>query len=456
MESEKIAWKRIILLSAMLFSAIVTGVMLTGPNPDYTVLPALILFISIFWFLRNIRRNEQSINQFFEAVGSDDFSVTFVENENNPSLRKLHVQMNLINRKIRELRLNSEARERYYRAILQHSTTGLVVLNQEEEIEMINEAASRFAGISPASTDTRLMTIRNPQFFKQLCNLNPGDYYTYRDQSSEPEKTLQFKAIEISVAEKKLKLVSIENIRRELDHKELESYQSLIRILTHEIMNSVAPLTSVSHTLQKLFFRENRPVDPGQLDSSLINALIQGLTTIDEQAKGLINFVNNYRRLTKLPNPVLETFDVKEWLDKLRFLLSEQLEQAGIHLQISVDPNIKTIVADRNLLGQVIINLVNNAKDALLDIPSGRKLRIGISRYDSSNVYIKVSNNGPAISPENLEKIFIPFFTTKENGSGIGLYISRQIIHLHKGLLSVSSRTGETVFGIELNSGTAN
>ena len=138
------------------------------------------------------------------------------------------------------------------------------------------------------------------------------------------------------------------------------------------------------------------------------------------------------------------------------YLLREQLDQADIQLHVSVDPDIKSIVADRNLLSQVIMNLVINAKDALLEIPLDRELRIGIFHYEGSKVYIKISNNGPAISPENLEKIFIPFFTTKENGSGIGLYISRQIIHLHKGLLSVSSRTGETVFGIELNSGTAN
>jgi two-component system nitrogen regulation sensor histidine kinase NtrY len=436
----------------MLSSAILTGVMMNGPNPDDMIFPALVLIVSTFYFLRNIRRTEQSINQFFDAAGSNDFSVTFVETEQNPSLRKLHRQMNLINRKIRELRLSSEAREKYYHAILQQSTTGLVVLNQEEEIEMINEAAARFAGISPASTDTRLMKIRNPLFFDQLRHLDPGNHYTYRDQSSEPEKTFLFKAIEIKVAEKQRKLISIENIRRELDHKELESYQSLIRILTHEIMNSVAPLTSVSHTLQKLFFRENRPIDPGQMDSALITALIKGLTTIDEQAKGLVNFVNNYRRLTKLPSPVMETIDVMEWLERLRILLSEQLDQAGIHLQVSVDPNIKSIVADRNLLSQVVMNLVNNARDALLEIPSGREIRMSISRYDTANIYMKVSNNGPPISPENLEKIFIPFFTTKENGSGIGLFISRQIIHLHNGMLSVSSRPEETAFGIELKS----
>jgi two-component system nitrogen regulation sensor histidine kinase NtrY len=452
MGSEKIRWKRILLLLAMLSSAIVTGVQITSLNPDYTVFPALALIFFTIYFLRDIRRNEKGISQFFDAVESNDFSLDFSETGQDPTLRKLHGKMNLINRKIRELRLSSEARERYYLAILQQSTTGLVVINQEKEVEIINEAAARFAGISPASTDTRLLRIRNPIFYTRLCNLDPGDHYTYRDPGSDPEKTLQFKAIEISVAEKKLKLISIENIRRELDHKELESYQSLIRILTHEIMNSVAPLTSVSNTLQKLFLRLNRPVEPGQLDSSMITALLQGLATIDEQAKGLINFVDNYRRLTKLPDPVMETIDVREWLDRLKILLSEQLDQSGIHLQVIADPNIKSMVADRNLLSQVIMNLVNNACDALHEIPSDRELGIGIFRYEVSKVYIKVSNNGPAIPAENLEKIFIPFFTTKKSGSGIGLYISRQIIHLHNGLLSVSSRPGQTVFGIELNS----
>jgi len=450
MGSKKISWKRILLIFLVIAFSGLCGALIRGSRPDMALFPALAAVICALWLMAGIHRNERNIDLFFDSMSGGDFSTTFDESEKNAFLRSLHVRMNQFSRKVRELRIRNEIREKYYRSILEQSATGLVVLNAANEIEVINRAAARFAGISPDSTDRRLMRIRNPVLFEQLKSITPGENITYRGHGPGPDLRLLLKAIEIEMSGKRIKVVSIDNIRRELDQTELESYQRLIRVLTHEIMNSVAPLTSVSSTLQKRFYPDQIPIDPGKIDKELVHALVHGLSTIDDQTRGMSEFVNNYRKLTKLPEPAIAPMDVTEWMEMLKILLSGQMEDEGIQLQMACDPGIRMMHADKNLLNQVMMNLVNNARDALASIPEGRELRIELFGYDPGHLFIKVSNNGVVIPEEDLEKIFIPFYTTKTAGSGIGLYISRQIIQLHRGLLSVSSRPGETTFLIEL------
>ncbi|MGW8315074.1 MAG: sensor histidine kinase [Bacteroidales bacterium] len=446
----KISWKRLLLIVLIIALSAVGGALFTGDRADLAVLPVLAVIALVYSLLTDMHKSIKSLEQFFESAGSGDFSTTFSENDQDPLIRRLHVRMNQLMLKIRELRVKMETGERFYHAILQQSATGLVVFNSRNEIEVINRAASRFAGISTDSTDRRLLQIRNPHFFEQLTQLGPGENITFRGEGPESSGAFLLRASEIEITGERLNIVSIENIQRELDQTELESYQRLIRVLTHEIMNAVAPLTSVSGTLQKRFVPDQIPIDPSKVDEKLIRGLVQGLSTIDDQTRGMVEFVNNYRKLTKLPEPVIVPLQVTDWLEKLGILTAEQLEKEEIRLILSVDPAIRNIHADKKLLSQVLLNLVNNAMDALRSKTAGKELRIEVFRFDPSHVYIRVSNNGVPIPEEDLKKIFIPFYTTKENGSGIGLYISRQIVHLHGGLLSVTSQSGETSFLIEL------
>ncbi len=434
----------------ILLSSAAGGMFVSEKRMDLALLAMLAAFVLVIFLLVDIWRNAKSVTRFFESVLSGDFSTTFDETAMDPQIRALHGNMNRLIRKFHDLRLTSESREKYYHAVIQQSATGLVVLNAQNEIELINRAAARLAGISPDSTDRRLMRIRNPHFFEQLTHLSPGEKRTYRDHGPGPSSAFLLRAIQLDLAEERLKVISIENIRRELDQAELESYQRLIRVLTHEIMNSVAPLTSVSGTLQKRFFPDQSPIDPSRVNEDLIRGLIQGLSTIDDQTRGMAAFVNNYRRLTKLPEPVIGQIEVTEWIGKIGILIADQLQEAGVRLDFSVDPGISIIHADPRLLNQVILNLVNNAVDAMRGNRGKKELTISLFRVDPEHVYIRVSNNGTPIPEEELEKIFIPFYTTKEHGSGIGLYLSRQIIHQHGGLLSASSQSGETSFLIEL------
>jgi two-component system nitrogen regulation sensor histidine kinase NtrY len=441
-------WKVVFYLALIILSAGTGSILLFGPTPDLALFPVLVLVLSVLLLLREIRKTEKNIGQFFEAVESNDYSLTFKETNRNQAIRNLYHSMNRINEQIREMRRRNEVREKYYRLILQQSATGLVVLTPDGEVELVNEAAARFSGISPESTDPRLLKIRNPVFFSQIQNTRPGEHHTFRNMSGGSDQTFLFRAIEIVAAGKPLKLVSIENIRRELDHKELESYQNLIRVLTHEIMNSVSPLTSITGTLRRIISPEGTPIDPGSVDRKVVRALLKGLATMDDQTRGMVNFVQNYRKLTKLPEPVIESFDTDEWLEKLKILVSDRLKSDHILMKVERDPGIPALYADKNLLGQVVLNLINNALDALKEIPGNREL--GISVFRREHQYIRVANNGPAIPPDEMEKIFVPFYTTKENGSGIGLYLSRQIIHRHNGAISLTSNPGETAFVIEL------
>jgi signal transduction histidine kinase len=207
---------------------------------------------------------------------------------------------------------------------------------------------------------------------------------------------------------------------------------------------------SLTGTLQKFFIENGNPVHPDKIDEETIDNVIQGLDTIGERGNGLVNFVNSYRKLTRIPNPEFESFRVREWLDHIRLLLHERMELQQIMLEIKVDEKIREITGDKKLLTQVMINIVNNAMEALMDIPDNRKIRVSVDISRQNHHKILISNNGPVIRPETIDKIFIPFFTTKENGSGIGLSLSRQILRLHHGHIYVESNESSTSFLITL------
>ena len=396
-------------------------------------------------------QTNRSISFFFDSIKNEDTTAGFPVNIEDNSLKALNQSMNELNKHIQEIKLENEYKEKYYRALIQQASIGLVVLNEQDEIELINEVICRYAGISSASTNMNLLKIKNKEFYDVLTHIETGESVTFRNNLSGSVQLLLFRATAIKSGEKTVKLISVQDIRQELDEKELESYQKLISILTHEIMNSIAPMTSVSKTLVNFYIKGGIPVKAEAIDDSVISTTVQGLKLIEEQGNGLINFVNSYRRLIKIPQPVFQAFDIDDWLEQLTILFAERLRADQIELDIVVEKALNEIYADKNLINQVVVNLINNAIDALQQIEDQRKIAIELIANRENRVLIKISNNGPAIPEEILEKIFIPFFTTKENGSGIGLSLSRQIMRSLKGTISVVSNEQEgTVFTLEI------
>ena len=383
---------------------------------------------------------------FFEAIRNEDGSLHFHEETGNKNLNLLHRSLNQLGKIVEEIRIRSAVREKYYQALIQHSATGLIAMNALNEVEIINEKAAEYSGIPP-QTYPGMIKSKNSDLCNLLVSIRPGEMLSYRTYRNNSLLQLSLRATEIKISEAHYKLISLQDIRQELNEKELESWQKLIRVLTHEIMNSIAPITSLTASLKKYFSTGNSARTPSEITGIIIENTIHGLDTIEERGSGLLRFVDSYRRLYKIPSPVYKTIQVEEWLNNLKLLFAEKFSENQIQVDI-VSHQIREISADETLLSHVIINVLNNAIDALKERDFLRKIKIRVEENEQGRSMISVSNNGPAISQDLQDKIFIPFFSTKENGSGIGLSLSRQIMYLHGGFIDVTSNEETTNFMI--------
>ncbi len=253
--------------------------------------------------------------------------------------------------------------------------------------------------------------------------------------------------------DKTTRIISFQNIKNELDLQELEAWQKLFRVLTHEIMNSIVPITSSIDTISEFLTDEDtREIkELKDLNQKTIRDILNGIEIIKERSVGLSEFVRNFRSLTLKPQINIKKLKLEEMFKHIRFLLSDLLKRKEIDLNINILPKTLEILADNRLMEQVIISLIYNAIDALENI-NLKKIRLNGHRNQINQVIIQIIDNGKGIPEELMDKIFVPFFTTKEKGSGIGLSISRQIIQLHGGNISVkSSPFSETCFEVCLS-----
>jgi two-component system, NtrC family, nitrogen regulation sensor histidine kinase NtrY len=452
MVSEKLLNQRagivVLLLNTISFTG--AGMMIARGHYISATLFAIAGGIMILLLVRIYNATNEAITFFFDSLRNDDTTLHFATDIRNSTLTRLYDSMNLLNRHFQEIRIKNEYNESYYRTLIQHASTGLIVLDANNKVELINKAACEYAGFSPESTNLNTLIIKHPAFYEAVCNLKPGENVTYRNLISNNLQILVFRASMIKRKDAELKLVSIQDIRHELEFRELDSYRKLISVLTHEIMNLLSPLTSVSKELYSMFRVNDKPIMLSQVNEGTIKTTVTGLQLINEQSNGLINFVSNYRKISKLPQPEFAAFEVEEWVEQLKIAFSGKMRENNIDFRITVDKTLKEVIADKKLLNQVLINLINNSIEALLEINQDRQIRMQLLRTPQNNVVIRIINNGPLIPPELLEKIFVPFFTTKKSGSGIGLSISQEIMKLHNGsITAVSPKESNTCFIVE-------
>ena len=439
----------IVSIMIMVISALVAGYLSAYHMNLWYLLILLPVPFATFSIINNVDQTNHQVAFFFEAIRNEDSSLKFPTATRQKSLRHLYQSLNSLNDRINEIKQQNEYIEKYYQSFIQHAATGLMGVNGNNEVEIMNEKAFEYAGI-PSFTPLHLVPSRNPDLFSILAVIQPGEAYTYKRFTNESQINLLIRSKEIRYGGKVSKLISLQDIRNELDEKELDSWQKLIRVLTHEIMNSIAPIVSLTGTLRKFFIVEGDPVQPDKVDEETIENVVQGLNTIEERGNGLVNFVNSYRKLTRIPEPEFESFKIQEWLEKIRLLLKEKMENLHINLELKIDPRVSELTGDKKLLTQVIINILNNAMEALEEIPENRKIKLSVDISKQNRILIHIANNGPHIPEETVEKIFIPFFTTKEQGSGIGLSLSRQILRMHRGHIYAESTEKVTSFLITL------
>jgi len=383
---------------------------------------------------------------FFEAIRNEDTSLFFPEQVPNKSLQALHRSLNNLNRIISEVKIRNETSEQYLRALIEHSSTGLLSVDTAGYVEVINRTAKGYAGVQHLA-HIRLLEQKCPALFRTLTRMKPGEEQFLKLSTPRGPVNLAIRSSDFQFGTNKLRIFSLQDIRNELEENEIESWQKLIRVMTHEIMNSIAPITSLTHTLGRYFHSEGKPVTPGQLTGEEIRNTIDGLGIIEDRGKGLISFVDSYRKLTRIPQPVFAPLDIATWTQRLTLLYQETCTQKGIRFVSTTAPGLKEVQTDEKLLSQVMVNLIVNALEAVSGPwPADKEppeITLNVSGTPRGKILISVSDNGSGIDEELMDKIFVPFFTTREGGSGIGLSLSRQIMRKLNGKLSAHSTPGK-------------
>lgn len=395
--------------------------------------------------IRYLNTTNRKISYFLDSVQNNDSSLLFPTNTPEKSIRELYQGLNKINAQIQQLKIESQQREQYFQTLLEHVATGIVTFNSKGFVLHANSAVKKMLAVDVLTHINQLDRI-NRNLFQAVLNIKPFEQKLVSIVTERGTIELSLKATSFKTHNEELVLLSIQDIRNELDEKELDSWMKLIRVLMHEIMNSIAPITSLSESLSKFFTVDGRPALPQEIDEKTIQTTIRGLNVIKEQGSGLILFVDSYRKLTRLPKPDKKIFRVEELVNRVKVLYLSLENSDQVKLNVSISPPEMELVADENLISQVLLNLLKNALEANFKSPAARiQLTAGYSV--NKHPEICVTDNGPGIPPEILEQIFVPFYTTRENGSGIGLSLSRQIMRLHGGSLQVRSVPGkETVF----------
>ncbi len=386
----------------------------------------------------------RQITFFFDAIRNEDSTLHFPIKTGNRAIDELNVSMNRLNDVIGTVKMQNRTQEKYFGSIIEHAATGLLTFDENGHILIANSASRRLLGLDPLTHISQLEKVEKGLSF-EFKELSQERYKLVRITNERGSLQLSLRATAMTINTKNVTLISIQDIRNELDEKETESWIRLIRVMTHEIMNSIAPITSLAETVSGYFADGDEIKKCHDLDEKIISNTVAGLKVIRERGSGLVKFVESYRQLTHLHEPIRKNVDLQLFMEKVKLLLSSELNLNKTALAIKYQNQGMKIFVDENLFSQVIINLVRNSYEALQGQENGM---IQINTYKSTNnqTVIEVIDNGPGIPTELLDQIFVPFFTTRESGSGIGLSLSRQIIRKHNGTISVKSQPGNTCF----------
>lgn len=392
-----------------------------------------VIALEVYYLLQMMGRNDKLFRQFIWSVRYSDFLTSGSLAKEAPDL--LPPEMTeAVEEALRHYKKHLQQKEgqlQYFQALANHIDLSVFVYSPEsEKIEWMNQAAQIQTGLNFAETIDDLAAY-HPELPARLRSLNPGELSILQVRRQDEFYQLILSTMSFIVLNKPLKVVSMKNIRSVLENKETEAWQKLIRVLTHEIMNSMTPIVSLSELIKnKQSFESNNEEDRAEIN--------QAIDTIYRRSSNLVRFVENYRKVTGIPTPVPEIIPVEGLLNSVCLLFKDKQEIIKVLPQTSY----LQIIADKSLIEQILINLVKNALDATQDCLHPRiELSAGINT--EGKTYLQVSDNGTGIPADVQERIFIPFFTTKPSGSGIGLSISRQIMHIHRGNLTVVSEAGQ-------------
>ncbi len=435
---KKFEW-RILLRVFLLFITITAASFLVVKGwYVYLLLAVPVIIYQVIEFSRFQRKAHSELEQFVESVHYRDFSRYFDVKHAPAEIQPLRKGFNEINTTFKIISKEKETQYQYLQKILELVDTG--ILSYEEKtgtIVWMNESLKRMLQLPYLKTIYSLER-RDKTLADDIIDLKPGENKIATAHLERTSFKILLSATAFQTDGKLYKLIAFQNVNEALDETESKAWQKLLSVLTHEIMNSVAPISSLAETLKS---RLQQSVSVLNNDSGSVDDLELGIETIKRRSEGLLKFAETYRNLNRITKPNLRKIYVRDIFENLIQLMQPTLEQKSIELETILKDTDLVVEADTSLLEQVLINLVVNAIEAVKDKPDPR---IVLTGYVANNrkVVIKVADNGNGIPLEVLDKIFIPFFSTKKSGSGIGLSLCKQIMMLHKGNIQVQSAEG--------------
>lgn len=407
----------------------------------YCMLSGLILIFAVKGLHDVYRKFNKNIMFMLNALDNGDYSFNFSETNISKREQELNKMMNRIKEILSKARQETIENEKFQSLIVESVSVGIIILDENNNVLISNRATNQILGM-PVFTHLNQLGLLNENYPELFKTLKVGENKQISVTNDHEDVQISIRLSEIVIKNKLMRIISLNNIGSELEAKEMESWIRLIRVMTHEIMNSIAPIVSLSDTLLSAYHEQNDVNDSIALKENTVEAV----EIISRTAKGLINFVETYRTFTGIPQPHLSRFDLTSLLEKVLALESPLLEAKNIKADIIADSNNLKLNADESQITQILVNLVKNAIEAI-EPDSNGKIRLIVSEINGKTT-IEVCNNGKPVPNELLPDIFIPFFTTKESGTGIGLSVSRYIMRLHGGNLKHHTKEGWTAFSM--------
>ena len=430
-------------VAILVVTIIVFAFMVAGSDRNFLLIIALLgaIAFQVTKLLQVVETSNINIASFLDSIRFDDLSQSFKTESKDPSVQKLHTELNEALSKLRTSRREKDSEYQFFKNIVQHAAIGLLTFKKDGSIQIINSAAKRLLRITKADRLDDLKDV-SEELVETFQKLKTGGRELVRIKFGDESLQLSVYVIELTLRDEEVKLVSMSNIQSELEEKEMEAWQNLVRVLTHEIMNSVTPISSLAGIVEddlkhRMDNQSEMPLKKEELEDMYLS-----LQTISKRSAGLIRFVKEFRNLTHIPKPKLAHVPLKELLEEMALLHKKELADHAITINVDVSPVELIVHADKTMIEQVLINLIKNAIQSFDEQPN-KLIELRAYSNEKGNPVISVKDNGAGIDIEALEKIFIPFFSTKKTGSGIGLSLSKQIMRQHEGNITVKSKLGE-------------
>jgi two-component system, NtrC family, nitrogen regulation sensor histidine kinase NtrY len=437
-----------IIIIARIVLIVLTGIILAFLiNQDDKIMAStvslILIIIQTAYLITYINKTNRNLAAFLLRIQSKDTAVNY-DDKTSESFSGLNISFDQINNELQQIRIENEQKSHYLNTIVDHAKIGIIAFNDKGKIELFNPEAIKILHCEKYQFMTTLEE-KIPDFHQVISDIFNEKSQIVKLNLNSESLNLAIKKTMIDIGSNTIHIISFQNIKRELDHNELESWQKLIQVLNHEIMNSLTPITTLSKVIRRYIQEDGSTKKATELSDEIIKDIAINSEIIEERGKGLIDFIEVYKNITRNPELNLTNFKVGKTVEKIHKFYQEQLTKKQIEFEVDISPKFK-IHADESLIEQMLINLIKNAIEALAKTPNPM-LKIIASQNKEEGLLIKITDNGIGIPSTEIEKIFIPFYSTKKEGSGIGLSLSRQIMYLHKGSISVQSIPNEkTIF----------